>query len=227
VNVIADEEVRNMSSFSMYMTGRLTNLALFAVLLGFCAAPRAYGQTTGSPRAAGSSGEKAAVIVAVDIRELTSLRDLSQVGDVFFRRVNDKYSTRADGDYDFGIEGSVAADWHALFAGQDDNRIPHVFEVEAGTYVIERIKIGSSATAIGPGYDTASHKPRFGMFAVQPGEVVNLGRLTVHMHWHEGYFAAQVTDNTADVRQFLAQSHPKLVSRLQTRLMKMTPRFPF
>lgn len=167
------------------------------------------------------------MIVTVDLREQTSLRDASQVGDVFFRRVDDRYPTRKSGDYDFGIQGSVGADWRALFAGRDDNRSPRLFEIEAGTYVIERIKIGSNAAAIGPGYDAASRKPRFGMFTVQSGDVVNLGQLTVHMHWHEGFFAAQVTDNTADVRQFVAHSHPKLASRLQTKLMKVNPRFAF
>jgi hypothetical protein len=70
------------------------------------------------------------------------------------------------------------------------NRAPHLFNIEPGTYVIETIKIGSGAVTVGPGYDTASHNPRFGIFVARPGEIVNLGRLIVHMHWHEGFFDA-------------------------------------
>jgi hypothetical protein len=80
---------------------------------------------------------------------------------------------------------------------------------------------------MGPGIDAGSQAPRFGNFAVRPGEVLNLGRLIVHMHWHEGYFYAKVEDNSADARHVLAESNPQLVARLQTRLISVVPKLPF
>jgi hypothetical protein len=209
----------------MDMAPRLVRLATLLLFLTCSESRLANCQTAVSSQ--GSSGEKATVIVAVDLRELTSVRDAPHVGDVFFRRVDDKYQARANGPYDFGVQGSVAADWSATFGGRDENRAPHLFEIEPGTYVIERIKIGSGATTIGRGYDLTSHRQRFGIFVVRPGEIVNLGRLTVHMHWHQGFFDAQIKDNSDEVRRFLAESHPKLASKVQAKLLTVIPKFPF
>jgi hypothetical protein len=204
---------------------RLVRLTTLLLSLTCSEAPLAYCQTAVVPQT--SSNEKATVIIAVDLREPTSLRDVPQVGDVFFRQVNDKYQARAKGQYDFGIEGSVSADWRATFGGRDENRSPHLFNIEPGTYVIERIKIGSGAATIGPGYDSTSRRPRFGIFVVRPGEIMNLGRLTVHMHWYEGYFDAQIKDNSDEVRSFLAESHSRFAPKVQTKLLTVIPRFAF
>jgi hypothetical protein len=168
--------------------------------------------------------QSATVVLAVDLRELTSLRDVSHVGDVFFLRSPNGRNNTKD-RYDLAIRGSVSADWGAVFGGSDDNRAPHVFTVQPGTYVIEKINIGSGPTTIGSGGD-AQNKPRFGSFVVREGEVLNLGRLVVHMHWREGYFSAKVEDNSADVRKIFA-GKPALAARLQTRLLDVAPRFPF
>jgi hypothetical protein len=114
-----------------------------------------------------------------------------------------------------------------VFGGSDDNRAPRIFAVEPGTYVIEKINIGSGAATVGPGMDAQSHAPRFGSFVVREGEVLNLGRLVVHMHWHEGYFAATVVDNTTAAQTALANGNQGLATRLQTRLLRVVPKFPF
>jgi hypothetical protein len=145
---------------------------------------------------------------------------------VFFRRI-DRYQNRAQGDYDLGIKGSVASDWKSVLGQTDDNRVPHVFTIEPGTYVIEKINIGGGPTTMGPGIDAGSRAPRFGSFTVRSGEVLNLGRLVVHMHWHEGYFYANVEDAAADARRVLAGNNPQFVARLQTRLINVVSKFPF
>jgi hypothetical protein len=165
-------------------------------------------------------------VLAVDLRELTSLRDAGHVGDVFFQRLGRRESRRGD-DYDIAIRGSVAADWKGVFGGVDDNRAPHAFTVEPGTYVIEKINIGAGPTTRGPGIDPQTRAPRFGSFAVREGEVINLGRLVVHMHWDEGYFYAKVEDNAAEARAALAAGHQALAARLQTRLLTVVPKFAF
>jgi hypothetical protein len=195
--------------------------ALVLLLSSFGASPT-QGQLTAKRRPA----QSATVILAVDLRELTSLRDAPHVGDVFFRRVGRRQS-RPNDDYDIAIRGSVAADWKRVFGGSDDNRAPHIFTVEPGTYVIEKINIGSGPTTIGLGIDAQSRTPRFGSFEVREGEVLNLGRLVVHMHWHEGYFYAKVEDDTAEARIALANGNQSLAPRLQTRLLKVVPKFPF
>jgi hypothetical protein len=195
--------------------------ALVLLLSSFGASPT-QGQLTAKRRPA----QSATVILAVDLRELTSLRDAPHVGDVFFRRVGRRQS-RPNDDYDIAIRGSVAADWKRVFGGSDDNRAPHIFTVEPGTYVIEKINIGSGPTTIGLGIDAQSRTPRFGSFEVREGEVLNLGRLVVHMHWHEGYFYAKVEDDTAEARIALANGNQGLAPRLQTRLLKVVPKFPF
>lgn len=180
----------------------------------------------GSSFAAGQQPAKSAtVVLAVDLRELTSIRDVSHIGDVLFRRLERRGGAAAD--YDLAIRGSVAADWKGLFGGSDDNRTPHAYAVEPGTYVIDKINIGSGPTTIGRGIDPQSQTYRFGGFVVREGEVLNLGRLVVHMHWHEGYFHAAVQDNTAEARTALAGSRQDLAGRLQTRLLKVVPKFAF
>jgi hypothetical protein len=164
--------------------------------------------------------------LAVDLRELTSLRDIPDVGDVFFRR-SERRQNRANDDYDLAIRGSVASAWKAVFGVADANRAPHVFTVEPGTYIIEKINIGGGPTTIGPGIDAQTRTPRFGSFVVREGEVLNLGRLVVRMHWHEGYFDATVEDGTAEARSVLVGGYQGLATKLLTRLLKVTPRFPF
>jgi hypothetical protein len=202
---------------------RIGAFVVLALLLGRFGPSLALGQSAPPPRAA---AQTATVVLAVDLRELTSLRDVSHVGDVLIRRI-DRRQGRGPDDYDLAIRGSVAADWKSFLGGADDNRAPHVFTVAPGTYVIEKINIGAGPTTAGPGVDPQGQTPRFGSFVVRDGEVVNLGRLVVHMHWHEGYFAAKVEDNTAEARTALATGHPGLAARLQTRLIKIVPRFPY
>ncbi|UFZ01711.1 hypothetical protein LQG66_20540 [Bradyrhizobium ontarionense] len=203
------------------------SVALIAAILALLPLARALAQERPpASRTARTSSEKAIVVLAADLRELTSLRDIDAVGDVLFRRI-DRSQGRPDDDYDLAIRGSVAADWKAVFGRGDDNRAPHVFAVDPGIYFIDRINIGSGPTTRGPGLDPQSHAPRFGSFTVRPGEVVNLGRLIVHMHWHEGFFAAKVEDNSADARRALSEANPQAVAKLQTRLIGVVPQFPF
>jgi hypothetical protein len=203
---------------------RLGALAALVLLLTSFGAPQAPGQSP-APQARRGAGEKATVVLATDLRELTSLRDIPMTGDVFFRRI-DRYQGRADDDYDLAVRGSVSADWKSVFGGSDENRAPHIFALEPGTYFIAKINIGGGPTTVGPGLDAQSHTPRFGSFTVRPGEVLNLGRLVVHMHWHEGYFHAKIEDNAADAQRALA-ANQALAPKLQTRLLAVVPSFPF
>lgn len=205
----------------MRQIGRASALAAMAFLLTLAAPFSAVGQSAQKGREAGKSST---VVLAVDLRELTSLRDLSHVGDVFLLRSPRGHN--AKDRYDIAIQGSVAADWGAVFGGSDDNRAPRVFTVQPGTYVIEKINIGDGPTTAGTGTDS-QNKPRFGSFVVRDGEVLNLGRLVVHMHWHDGYFSAKVEDNTAEVRKMLMQQDPALGARLKTRALTVVPKFPF
>jgi hypothetical protein len=197
--------------------------ALVLLLTPFGASP-APGQSP-ALQAGRRALEKATVVLATDLRELTSLRDIATVGDVFFRRI-DWYQGRASDDYDLAVRGSVSADWKSVLGGSDENRTPHIFTLEPGTYFIEKINIGGGPTTVGPGLDARSHTPRFGSFSVRPGEVLNLGRLVVHMHWHEGYFDAKIEDNAADAQRALAVNQ-QLAPKLQTRLLTVVSRFPF
>lgn len=122
---------------------------------------------------------------------------------------------------------AALVDWKGVFGGVDDNRAPHAFTVEPGTCVIEKINIGAGPTTQGPGVDPQTQAPRFGSFAVREGEVLNLGRLVVHMHWHEGYFSAKVEDNAAEARNALAAGHQGQAARLQMRLLTVVPKFAF
>ena len=201
-----------------------TVFVTFVLLITVFGSSLASGQSTARGR---QSAGTATVALAVDLRELTPLRDAPHVGDVFFRKI-ERYRDRANDDYDLAIRGSVTADWKSVFGNPDDNRMPHIFAVEPGTYIIEKINIGSGPTTIGSGIDAGSRTPRFGSFTVHAGEVLNLGRLVVHMHWHEGYFDAKVEDNTAEARRAVAESNQAaLASRLQTRLLSVVSKFPF
>jgi hypothetical protein len=182
----------------------------------------AVGQTTAA--VGRHPPQSATVVLAVDLRELTSLRDIPHTGSVFFNRIE---RSRANGDYDLAIRYSLGSNWKSAFGGSDDNRAPHAFSIEPGTYVIEKIDIGSNPTTIGPGVDPQSHSPRFGSFVVRSGEVLNLGRLVVHMHWHEGYFEAKVENNADEARSALTARDRGLPARLQTRLLTVVQKFPF
>jgi len=207
----------------MQRAQRVGVLPAIILLLSSLGSSLAIGQSSTSGH---RPAQSAIIILAVDLRELTSLRDAPQVGDVFFRRTESRQN-RANNDYDLAIRGSVASDWKSVFGGADENRAPHVFAVEPGTYVIEKINIGGGPTTIGPGIDAQSHTPRFGSFSVREGEVLNLGRLVVHMHWHEGYFNAAVEDNTAEAQRALVDGNQGSAAKLQTRLLKVAPKFPF
>jgi hypothetical protein len=207
-------------------TSRRSASLIVALILLLPFAPTYAEERPAAARAPARSSENAIVVLAADLREQTSLRDLEQVGDVLFRRL-DRMQGRADDDYDLAIRGSVAADWKRVFGRGDDNRAAQIFTVAPGTYVIDKINIGGGPTTRGPGLDPQSRTPRFGSFTVRPGEVVNLGRLVVHMHWHEGFFAAKVEDNSADVMQVLSQSNPQAAAKLRTRLMSVAPQFSF
>jgi hypothetical protein len=200
--------------------GALAALVLLLISLGSSLAP---GQSTVRGR---QPTETATVVLAADLRELTALRDVGHVGDVLFRRI-ERYQNRTSDGYDLAIQGSVAADWKGAFGGRDDNRAPHVFAVEPGTHVLAKINIGSGPTTIGPGIDARTRTPRFGSFTVHAGEVLNLGRLVVHMHWHEGYFDAKIEDNAADARRALEEGNQGLAAKLQTRLLSVVPTLPF
>ena len=208
----------------------LQNLAVLILVAGLAAcgtAPPSGRQAAVLPADQAVPPDKAVVVIAVDFREGTWLRDVSYVGDVFFRRLDDNYARRAATDYDFGIEGSDAADWRATFGGADENRAPHLFVVEPGRYVVEKINFGSNATTAGPGFDAARNRVRYGEFTVAAGEVVNLGRLALLQHWWEGYFDARADDDSTEVHDFLAAQYKKLDAAVQTRLMTVVRRFAF
>ncbi len=209
----------------MDMSRRLAALILALVLCPPFAQTSAQ-QRLSAQRTPGRSTEKAVVVLAADLRELTSLRDLEHVGDVLFRRL-DQAQVPSNDDYDLAVRGSVAADWKRVLGRGDDNRAPHVFTIEPGTYFIDKINIGGGPTTRGPGLDPQSRTPRFGSFTVRPGEVVNLGRLVVHMHWDQGIFTAKVEDNSADAAQAVSQSNPQVAAKLRTRLISVVPQFPF
>jgi hypothetical protein len=209
----------------MTITRRSGLLAAAILLLTAFGESPATAQSTGR-KAGHGAVEKATVVLATDLRELTSMRDIAMVGDVFFRRI-ERSQGRANGDYDLAVSGSASADWKSVFGSADDNRAPHVFTLEPGTYIIEKINIGGGPTTSGPGLDEGSRAPRFGSFTVRPGEVLNLGRLVVHMHWDEGYFYAKVEDDSADAQQALAAANPQAAAKLQTRLLTVAPRFAF
>ncbi len=206
---------------------RVALCVLCVTLLASCAAPLAVHQIQPSTVVESELKDKAIVIFAVDLRELTSLHDLPQVEDIYFRRVGEQYASQANSDYDFGIEEVAAADWRANFRDADESKAPHMFAVAPGTYVIEKINIGSGSTTAGPGYDVRASRANFGTFSVDVGEVVNLGRLIVRMRCDERYFYAQTDDNSDEVRRFLAERNPVFEPKLQTRLLAVEPKFKF
>jgi hypothetical protein len=87
-------------------------LALILLLSSF-GSPLALGQSAASGH---RPAQSAIVVLAVDLREQTSLRDVPHVGDVFFRR-SERRQNRANDDYDLAIRGSVASDWKSVFGG--------------------------------------------------------------------------------------------------------------
>lgn len=207
----------------------LQKIAVFILIAGVAACGTAPSgrRVAALPPDQGVPQDKAIVVLAVDFREETWLRDVSYVGDVFFRKLDDTYAGRAKTDYDFGIEGSDLADWRATFGGVDENRAPHLFAIEPGRYVIEKINFGSNVTTIGPGFDPTRNRVRFGEFTVAAGEVVNLGRLAILEHWFEGYFDARADDDTAEVHDFLAAKYRKLDAAIETRMLTVVQRFAF
>jgi hypothetical protein len=115
---------------------RVGALAAVVLLLGPFGSWFALGQTTGDRR---QPAQSATIVLAVDLRELTSIRDVPHSGSVFFNRVEPRQS-RANDDYDLAIRYTAAGSWKSVFGGSDDNRAPHVFVVEPGTYVIEGLR---------------------------------------------------------------------------------------
>jgi hypothetical protein len=208
--------------------GLIPRVIAVALLISSCAAPAMYRQSwTLGPGDVIPSG-KAIVILAADFREQTSFRDnISQSGNVFFRKLDETYQALPNDHYDFGIEYSVGADWRANLGSSDDNRAPHLFAIEPGKYVIEKITIGSSPKTIMPGYDPRADRANYGIFSVRSGEVVNLGRLVVHMHFYDGYFSAKVEEDADEVRQLLSKSHPTFEAKLQARSIQVNPQFAF
>lgn len=201
---------------------------LLLLLQVACTAPATYRQPAPFKQGDVVDDGKAIVILAADFREKTGLRDnIPHFGQIRFRRLDDGYAARAAGDYDFGIEYALDADWASVFGRPDANRMPRTFQLAPGAYVIERINIGSGAGPTAPGYDPASKRVRYGGFAVRAGEVVNLGRLVVHMHWYRGVFTTAVEDNTGEVRQRLTEGPPSVAAALRTRLLEAAPQFPF
>ena len=214
------------SGFSLKLNRSLAVLALLLTVAG-CGSTKERAQVAALPADQAALPDKAIVVVAMDFREETWLRDVSYVGDVFFRKLDENYARRSKNDYDFGIEGSDIADWRSTFGGADTNRAPHIFVIAPGRYVIEKINFGSNASTAGPGFDAADNRVRFGEFTVAAGEVVNLGRLALLQHWWEGYFDARADDDSAEVQDFLAAKHPKLGAAVQTRLLTVVKRFRF
>jgi hypothetical protein len=178
--------------------------------------------------AEGWEKQRAVVVIAADLREKTSLRDnIPHFGSVFFRKVDSGYDNRDKNDYDFAIQYSLSADWKATAGQRDENRSPRLFQLEPGEYVIERIDIGSGPTTVYRGYYPGSQRASFGHFTVSAGDVTNLGRLVVHMHFYEKTFSLVVEDNTSEVSQYIAEHYPSLKQKQKTRLMDVIARFPF
>jgi hypothetical protein len=121
----------------------------------------------------------------------------------------------------------IAADWKATAGQRDENRLPRLFRLEPGEYVIERIDIGGEPTTIYRGYYPGLQRASFGHFTVRAGDVSNLGRLVVHMHYYERAFSLVVEDNIADVSQYAAERYPQLKQQLRTQPMDVIARFPF
>jgi hypothetical protein len=178
--------------------------------------------------AEGWERQKAIVVIAVDLREKTSLRDnIPHFGSMFFRKVDSGYDNRDKNDYDFAIQYSLSADWKATAGQLDENRSPRLFQLEPGDYVIERIDIGGGPTTVYRGYYTGSKRASFGHFTVGAGDVINLGRLVVHMHYYEKAFSLVVEDNTSEVSQYIAERYPSLKTKLKAQQMDVIARFPF
>jgi len=196
-----------------------------ALSIAACATPPTYRQAT-VPSAGAPADGKAAVLIAVDFRETTSLRDgIPHMGRMYFRRIDGGYGERPNGDYDFGIEYSISADWAAVFGSPDRNREPRLFEIDEGVYVVERIEMGDGGL-ITPlkGYDPIAKRARYGTFTVRRGEVVDLGKVVVDMMWRRGLFGTSVEDNGTAAYDLVAS---RGLSGVQSRPITMAPMFPF
>ncbi len=216
-----------MSLKSQLAFGALQTL-LLGCLVSCQTTPISVGTLANQKLNVGWEKQTAAVILAADIREKTSLRDnIPQFGSVYFRRVDSGYDARKKGDYDFAIQYSLAADWGATFENHDENRMPFLFQIVPGEYVIERIDIGSSPTTYFRGFEQGTEQFAFGHFSAKAGEFTNLGRLVIHMHYSDRAFTLVVEDNHAEASQFLARNYPGVSARMQTKLMAVKPRVPF
>lgn len=213
--------------FQRVFGGNRWFLSFVLVLLAGCAVPADFRYPVVEGGQSVDLTGKAVVVLASDIRERTSLRpDLKHFGQVYFVRIDDSYLARGESSYDFGIEYSLASDWAAL-ASEDENRLAKVFVIDPGTYVLEKVSIGSSPTTIGRGFNPQTGLVRYGGFQVQAGEVVDLGRLLVHMHFYSGYFSARVEENTTDAQRALGQVFPDLVTSMVSRPLEVAATMPF
>lgn len=163
--------------------------------------------------------DKAVVILTTDFREVTSLRVIPTDGSVRFRRLDERYDPLEKDKADFAAEFSLAANWKGVAGQPDANRLPRVFQIDPGTYVIERISMGSNISSVPPGYMAAYDRVTMGSFSVKAGEVVHLGRLMVGLYWREGRLSLQVDNNIDQVKAHLQGPYAALLERMQTRLM--------
>ena len=111
----------------------------------------------------------------------------------------------------------------SLFKGDS----PAQARLKAGTYELNNMVCHSG------NYEVSLHKqqsiftpsdaplPVYGRFRVSPGEVVNLGHISIK--WAAGGVAQlSVSNLSAEHRTWLKQNRPKLSSRMVTRLMRAT-----
>ena len=207
---------------------RFLTLLTLVCLLTACAAPATFRQQAEPPRDALDLNRRALVVLAADLRQAGTeiFGDSGQMGDVYFRRLDAAFRDRPATDHDFGIEYALGADWAAL-AGPDENRAPKIFALRPGSYILHKINIGTWPTTPPGSFDPVSGEVYYGVFEVRAGEVINLGRLVVHMHFKQRYFAARVEDNTDEARQVLATAYPDLAPRMTTRPLRVAERMPF
>lgn len=146
------------------------------------------------------------MVLAADFREKTSLRDnIPRFGSVFFRKIDTSYDNKSAQDYDFGVQYDVSAAWKAVSGQRDENRMPHLFQIDPGMSVIEHIRIGGGPKMVRRGYDSSTNRVSYGTFTVRQGDGLNRGRLVVHMHFCEGTFSQRVEDNTEEVLSYLTR----------------------
>ena len=206
---------------------KITLAMLVTFLISGCADISArYRQDSLTPPAISKIEQRAVVVLAFDAREQTNLRNLDHMGQFFFRKIEDDYEQRAKNDFDFGYQYSVSADWGSM-TGVDENRVPKVFFLDPGLYVVERIIIGQSASTFYPGFSRKSGRATYGYFAVKPGEVINLGRLVVQMYWNRGTLSAFVRDDIEEAKAALSKYNLHLEDKIVVRPITMVESFPF